>query len=346
MQKANGVETNQACSPSPRGASEPSGYTQTSVGRYFALVAMTSVRPSGAVVSQWSGSRLVMTGSSGHWLTTAPDGRTEVIATKAKYLPTEVWVYPDGSEAPRGDGLQAWFVSTPFAFCMRCRVSYEQVRGNDYAKLATLDREGRSSAVTVVSASIVRSLKSLGADELSQEARKLLTFVDNRQDASLQAGHFNDFVQVTQLRGGLYRAMTQETNGLTHEVVAQRVTDALSLTMADFAANPFAQFSARDQAFRALRGVVEYRLYSDLQRGWRITMPNLEQTGLLHVRYVDLPEIARHDESWATSLPVLREADPALREELAGILLDELRRVLAIDVESLTEFGFCLLYTS
>lgn len=99
--------------------------------------------------------------------------------------------------------------------------------------------------MTVVSASIVRSLKSLGGDELSQEARKLLTFVDNRQDASLQAGHFNDFVQVTQLRGGLFRAMGDEAQGLTHEAVAQRVTDALSLTMADFAANPLAQFSAQ-----------------------------------------------------------------------------------------------------
>ena len=40
-----------------------------------------------------------------------------------------------------------------------------------------------------------------------RRARKLLAFVDNRQDASLQAGHFNDFVQVTQLRGALYRAL-------------------------------------------------------------------------------------------------------------------------------------------
>ncbi len=33
--------------------------------------------------------------------------------------------------------------------------------------------------------------------------RKLLTFTDNRQDASLQAGHFNDFVQVGLLRTAL-----------------------------------------------------------------------------------------------------------------------------------------------
>ena len=43
----------------------------------------------------------------------------------------------------------------------------------------------------------------------TSRARKLLAFVDNRQDACLQAGHFNDFVQVTQLRGALYRALEQ-----------------------------------------------------------------------------------------------------------------------------------------
>ena len=44
-------------------------------------------------------------------------------------------------------------------------------------------------------------------------ARKLLAFVDNRQDAALQAGHFNDFVQVTQLRGALYRALDEGSAG-------------------------------------------------------------------------------------------------------------------------------------
>lgn len=275
-----------------------------------------------------------------HWLATTPDGQAEVIPTKAKYLPTEVWVDSDGSEAPDGEGLHAWFVSTPFAFCMRCRVSYEQVRGNDYAKLATLDREGRSSAVTVVSASIVRSLKQMAPSELPADARKLLTFVDNRQDASLQAGHFNDFVQVTQLRGALYRAMADDREGLTHEVVAQRAADALHLEMQDFAANPVAKFSARESAYKALRSVIEYRIYTDLQRGWRITMPNLEQTGLLRVDYVDLPEIAADESIWSSCFPALRDAPADLRKELAEILLHEMRRVLAVDVDCLSQTGF------
>jgi ATP-dependent helicase YprA (DUF1998 family) len=275
-----------------------------------------------------------------HWLTATESGDHVVSATKSKYLPTTVWVAPDGTEVTSGTGLQAWFVSTPFAFCMRCRVSYEQVRGNDYAKLATLDREGRSSAVTVISASIVRSLNAMKPQELPDDARKLLTFVDNRQDASLQAGHFNDFVQVTQLRGALVRALSQGPDGLTHEVVGELVTAALGLTMTDFAANPQARFSAREQTLRALREVVEYRLYADLQRGWRVTMPNLEQTGLLHVRYVDLPEVAAEQDLWDRVHPALRTAPAALREELATILLDELRRYLAIDVDCLTQTGF------
>jgi len=106
-----------------------------------------------------------------------------------------------------GDGVDAWFVASPFSFCLRCLVSYEQVRGNDFSKLATLDQEGRSSAVTVLSAAVVRALRGPAARDVTAEARKLLTFVDNRQDASLQAGHFNDFVQVTQLRGALWRAL-------------------------------------------------------------------------------------------------------------------------------------------
>ncbi|WP_337973995.1 DEAD/DEAH box helicase [Cellulomonas sp. NTE-D12] len=283
---------------------------------------------------------LVSTRIPDHWLAAAPDGHLEVVATKQKYLPTEVWVTPDGREAARGEGLRAWFVSTPFTFCMRCRVSYEQVRGNDYAKLATLDREGRSSAVTVVSASVVRALKQLPTSDIPPEARKLLTFVDNRQDASLQAGHFNDFVQVTQLRGALFRATTEHPGGLTHEVVAQYVADALGLGLGDYAANPGAKFSAKDNAEKALRSVIEYRIYADLQRGWRITMPNLEQTGLLHVDYLDLPEIAADQSIWDFTVAPLRDAPPPLRAELARILLDEMRRVLAIDVDCLTTTGY------
>lgn len=275
------------------------------------------------------------------WLVTDPDtDRVEVIDSKKKYLPTPVWLRPDGGIDTTRTGLQAWFVSTPFAFCMRCGVSYEQVRGQDFGKLATLDAEGRSSAVSLLSASVVRSLKTLPEAQLPATARKLLTFVDNRQDASLQAGHFNDFVQVSQLRAALYAALMKAgPDGLTHDVLGDVVTETLGLKMVDFAQAPEAKFSAKKDAERALRAAVEYQLYVDLQRGWRVTMPNLEQTGLLKLAYRDLPELAADEESWEGTY-LLDQISAAQRQELCQILLDELRRVRAIAVDCLTEDGF------
>ncbi|MGW5365989.1 DEAD/DEAH box helicase [Actinopolymorpha pittospori] len=275
------------------------------------------------------------------WLATDPaTDRVEIIDSKRKYLPAKVYLRPDGTVDNTRTGLVAWFVSTPFAFCMRCGVAYEQVRGNDFGKLATLDAEGRSSAVSLLSASIVTALKSLPESQLPTRARKLLTFVDNRQDASLQAGHLNDFVQVSQLRAALHAALLAAgAEGLTHEVLGDTVTRTLNLSTHDFAQAPEAKFGAKKDAERALRAMVEYQLYVDLQRGWRVTMPNLEQTGLLRIAYRDLPELAADEESWQGTY-LLDKISPAQRQELCHILLDELRRVRAIDVDCLTDEGF------
>ena len=275
-----------------------------------------------------------------HWLIEDQDGSSRVADNRVKYLPRPVSLGPDGSIAPNDRGLTGWFISTPFAFCLNCRVSYEQVRGNDFSKLATLDQEGRSSAMTILAASVVKSLREFPLESLDRRARKLLTFVDNRQDASLQAGHFNDFSQVAQLRSALYAALTTAPEGLSHEVVAQRVAAALALEPSEYLANPEAKFSAREAADRSLRAILEYRLYVDLKRGWRVTMPNLEQVGLLHVRYADLDAIAADVETWSDTHPALAGATSEQRRNVIQILLDELRRVLAIDVECLTMLGW------
>lgn len=260
----------------------------------------------------------------------------EVADRFRKHQPRIVRVGVDGVEA--SDGLKVAYVPSPFRFCLRCKVSYEQARGSDFAKLATLDAEGRSSAVSVVSASVVRSLKQLSEVELPIAARKLLTFVDNRQDASLQSGHFNDFVQVTQLRGAVHRALA---NGpLRHDEVAQRVVATLGLPFESYAANPHAVYGVRTAAQRAFTEFVEFRLYADLQRGWRVTMPNLEQTGLLRIDYESLTEIAADTVLWDRSQVSLQVADSGEREELCRIVLDEFRRELAVDVDCLSEDGY------
>lgn len=261
-------------------------------------------------------------------------------ANKVRYLPQRVRVDVAGHRVDTG-GTPAAFIPQPFTFCLSCQVSYEQTRGQDFSKLATLDAEGRSSAISMLSSSLVRVLHEVPPTELPVEARKLLTFVDNRQDASLQAGHLNDFVQVAQLRGALYTAMKAAApDGLTHESVATQVKDALGLDFAEYAAAPDAVYAAKKRTERALRELVEYRLYLDLQRGWRITLPNLEQTGLLRVGYESLPEIAADQTLWEAAFGPVRDARDGHRDELCRIVLDEFRKVLAVDVDCLTETGF------
>ncbi|CAN5551948.1 DEAD/DEAH box helicase [soil metagenome] len=263
----------------------------------------------------------------------------EIDPAKAKWLPEVVSVATDGYLASPGEGLTAAYLASPFRFCLRCGVSYESYRGSDFARLSSLASGGRSSATTVLSTTLVRSLRS--DEALAPSARKLLTFTDNRQDASLQAGHFNDFVQIGQLRSALHRAAKNAgPNGLTHEVLAQRVVDALGLDFADYAVDSSVKGPAQAETAAALRAVVEYRLYQDLERGWRITMPNLEQTGLLVVSYQALDELAADEDEWRHAHPALRTAPQELRIELCRILLDELRRTLAVRVDCLTREGF------
>ena len=75
---------------------------------------------------------------------------------------------------------------------------------SEFSRVSSLGTEGRASAVTVLTQSVVRTLRT--QPELDDDARKFLAFTDNRQDASLQAGHFNDFVLVGLVRSALYRA--------------------------------------------------------------------------------------------------------------------------------------------
>ncbi|MFE1961398.1 DEAD/DEAH box helicase [Streptomyces sp. NPDC059479] len=277
------------------------------------------------------------------WLTFDDRKGTPVLtASRRKRAPQPVWVRPDGTGGDKANGgLYAAYLPAPFLFCLECGVGYEQVKERDFAKLMTLDQEGRSTATSVVSASIVRHLKSLPESELGMDARKLLTFVDNRQDASLQSGHFNDFVMVTQLRGALYRAMAAAGDkGLRWKRLGEEVVAAMGLSRHEYAANPTEVQSLAEATVEALAAIAEYRLFLDLERGWRITMPNLEQTGLLGLEYAGLDEIAGDEERWKDAAGPLRTATPAVRVQLSKILMDELRRQRAVDTPYFTEAKF------
>jgi hypothetical protein len=119
------------------------------------------------------------------WLEIGPDGFPRLQRSYRAIAPVQVTVASDGKCSPGGalKGINAWFLFTPFRVCIRCGVSYSGRQRSDIGKLTELATEGRSTATTVLSLSIVQALRE--ASDISRTARKLLSFTDNRQDASL-----------------------------------------------------------------------------------------------------------------------------------------------------------------
>ena len=258
--------------------------------------------------------------------TVRPDG---VLSQPAELDDESAGSYPSGA-------VTGHWVPAPFRFCLNCGVSYANARGSDFSRLTELGAGGRSTATTIMSLAAIRRLRE--AESLSPEARKLLSFTDNRQDASLQAAHFNDFVQVTMLRAALRRAAAAAgAVGLAHDELAQRVFDELALPWESYAREPELAGPARSVTDRALRDVLAYRLYRDLQRGWRVTQPNLEQVGLLEIDYENLPDLLNDAAVWTGSdcPAALRLADRDTRERILRTLLDRLRTDLVLRVDVL-----------
>jgi len=252
-----------------------------------------------------------------------------------RYMPDAVTLLPDGTISSSGFGLDAHFVPAPFRFCLNCGVDYAG-RGTDFTRLTSLGSEGRSTATTILTLSAVRHLRETPEAELPREARKILSFTDNRQDASLQAGHFNDFVEVGLLRGALYRAVAAAgPEGLSHDELTQRVQEALDLPLREYAIDDTVKYNALTQTNRALRDVLGYRIYRDLRRGWRITQPNLEQCGLLEVAYDSLDLLSADEEVWQGKHEALVTASAETRAAISRVLLDVMRRELAIRVDFL-----------
>ncbi|TVM03119.1 MAG: hypothetical protein CV087_06840 [Candidatus Brocadia sp. WS118] len=261
-------------------------------------------------------------------------GELRVRPNRRQYLPEKVFVNSVGIQTEMG--LEGHYFNAPFRFCLKCGVSYGIRQIGDFAKLASLSSEGRSTATTILSLSAVRFLKN--EESLKPVARKLLSFTDNRQDASLQSGHFNDFIEIGLIRSALFRAAESAgTGGLEHDSITQKVYDALDLPLLSYAANPEVRFQELANTKKAMRNVLGYRLYCDLKRGWRITSPNLEQCGLLEIQYTSLDELCAEVDIWESCHPVLAEASQETRSKVLKVLLDFMRRELAIKVDYLDQ---------
>jgi len=272
------------------------------------------------------------------WQELTPTGQERLKgAHRGKHEGYLYLVRPDGSLG--GDGLPAWFFPGKYRFCPQCRLQ-PPAQARDINKLAGLSAEGRSSATTLIVSMILAWMDRDGS--IDKHTRKLLGFTDNRQDAALQAGHFNDFIFVTLLRGAILRAVREAGDkGLSHAKFGDAIRDALGFSLevpsrcADWMLDPNVKgYSNRQQAEEVLTQVLAHRLWADLRRGWRYTNPNLEEVGLIAARFQGLDELASDEEEFQGNAR-LRLATPAQRKLLYEKLFDQMRQGLAIATDAL-----------
>jgi len=287
-------------------------------------------------------------------LETTPQGMERIRAGARGDIPESIFVDARGHIVSEGQGIPAALIRRNFLFCLEpsCGIAFTKSQRSERAKLGTLGVDNRSTATTILA---VRALIELQRDlDLKPEARKLLSFTDNRQDASLQAGHFNDFAQVALLRSALHKATKEKgEKGLSHGDLSRSVFEAMQLRFDEYAADPEVRGPARNATNDALRRVIDYYLYRDLQRGWRVTAPNLEDCGLLTFDYEGLKgedsllgeamlwesgftvSVDRENKEFIETPAPLRDCPPEVREELLCTLLEILRRSLAVKVDVL-----------
>lgn len=242
------------------------------------------------------------------------------------------------AQGSKGSGEPFWFIPGNFRFCVHCSTLHE-ARGRDINRLSGLSGEGRSSATTMLTLSTLREMfaqADIATNGQQSDPRKLLGFSDNRQDAALQAGHFNDFIFLLIIRAGLIGALQNNGNLLAEERLSESVFEALSFdssdpgTLSEYLRDPTMIGLGLKEAQKALRFVVGYRLLNDLRKGWRYNNPNLHQLQLLDIQYDGLSEFCADDSCFADHDMLSRLASNE-RESLATLVFAELVKNLCVE---------------
>ena len=260
-------------------------------------------------------------------------GEPRIKSTFKKSVPQSLTLGPDGLHGMGGQDY--WFIPGKFRFCLNCNLTHE-VHGKDINRLASLSGEGRSSATTILTLTAIRQLFQAGEPKGDQpDPRKLLGFSDNRQDAALQAGHFNDFVFLLTLRSALIGALQTNQGQLSEESLPAQVFKSLGFDSSDvgvraeYLRNPRIMGLAVQEAQKTLRFILGYRLMRDLRRGWRYNNPNLDQLDLLRINYRSLDAFSAEETLFKAS-PVLSKLSALQRTELSVLLFDYMRRALCL----------------
>ncbi len=266
------------------------------------------------------------------------NGSPKLRANRRKSQPRLVELHIDGRVGEGGGAF--WFVPGKFGFCLACHHG-PNTQARERNKLGGLSAEGRSSATTTLVTAMLEALNAPDSGVPSRK-RKTLAFTDNRQDAALQAGHFNDSIFVSLLRGAILRAVIDAgEEGLGEEDFGRAVQKALAFRPENESLRPLwmldpeVKGAGRTKAGQTLARVLAHRVWADQRRGWRYTYPNLTGLSLVRPVFDGLEDLIQDDAAWGDGSEALRAVPREMREELLAAILVTMLEGLAVDAEAL-----------
>ncbi len=267
------------------------------------------------------------------------DGKVKVKKNNRIYIPQEKIVTETGDIGNSSVGSHYWYLPGKVRFCPCCGIEHN-AHSSDRNSLSGLSGEGRSSATTMITLAILNQLYKNNPDSGkngTNDIRKMLGFTDNRQDAALQAGHFNDFVFQITLRGALLYAIENNNGELSYERLAEQVFKSLGFdttdkdALSEYMINPDIEvFSAVETIKNEEKYVLGYRLIEDLFKGWKNNNPTLEVLGLMHIEYRNLKEIC-NDDKYFVDNSILAGLSPDKRILFYETLFELFKKNLCID---------------
>ncbi len=250
-------------------------------------------------------------------------------------VPQRIWIDKHGYFTELEDKTKqaAWFIPCHILLDPTSGVIFDSMV-HEFTKLMRLGNEGRSTATTITALSTIKALNEEGIDASLQ---KLLSFTDNRQDASLQAGHFNDFISTIQLRSAIYYALKEHPEGLNASNIAAKAFQTLNLKESEYARRPSENPKYADPKNKEM--LEEYlftRIIYDLRRGWRYNTPNLEQCALLKIDYSTIKQLAFDQEEW-NDVELMKDLSGEIRLEILNQITTYFRTSYALDHRKLED---------
>jgi len=258
------------------------------------------------------------------------DGTRKLKSEREARLPRKIYFDKQGNFSfEEAKEFEGWFMPSPLMFDPTSGTIYD-AQTAEWTKVMKLGGEGRSTATTVLSFETITQLQEYGE---APEKQKLLSFTDNRQDASLQAGHFNDFVKVGQLRAAIAKAL-ETYNNLDYTSISDKVFECLNIEQDQFAKQPATFPGPKKENEDAFKDFIMYRLLHDLRRSWRVVLPNLEQCGLLTIEYKYISESVKDNSLWQTN-DLLFAMTAIERQEFLHQIFDFFRKSYALSFSML-----------